>query len=158
MPPLRSWSRLIDGLVVAYYPPVPEKEADSAASEMPSIAILVPENHKILEFGARKREELLGHPITRYIKHEGVACWIMPDALRVYYHRDWLQGLNHEERLEAVWAEAAHLVRQLNRINDESWWERVRAAKAALLWRAEVLRDVDIGMEDVLNEINRPPL
>ncbi len=68
----------------------------------------------------------------------------MPDALRVYYHRDWLQGLNHEERLEAVWAEAAHLVRQLNRINDESWWERVRAAKAAL--------------EDVLNEINRPPL
>ena len=143
MPP-HSMSRTINGLVAIYYPPVPEKDAESAAEEMPSIDILIPATHKILELGTRKREELLGHPITRYIKHEGVACWVMPDALRVYYHRDWLQGLNVEERLEAVWAEATSLVRQLNRINDESWWERVRAATTVL--------------ENAINEINRPPL
>lgn len=141
---MHSMTRVILGMKVEYHHPIAEAEAsDSAQATLPSISVMLPEDHELHTIGFGRHEELLGHNIAHYIRHEGTMCWMLPDCLQIYYRLSWLEGLNDEERTDAIWAEAAYIIHQIQRITTE-WWSRVSEAKRALA--------------SILEEIGQPPL
>lgn len=141
---MHNLSKTIDGLLVEYHHPIAEDPvSDTTQETLPSICVALPPDHLLRNLGLERTEVLLGHAITHYIRHEGTVCWIPRDYLQIYYREHWLEGLNDDERTEAIWAEAQRIVHQIQRMTP-GWWERAQAARRAL--------------SDILSEVGRLPL
>lgn len=91
----------------------------------------IPKDHIVLSIGHARLPELFGSNIVEMIEPRVAGNMMVRNTLVLTHRRGWLEGLNRDEQIEAMQAEALRIIKGLQGLTEE-WWARVQVQYLAL--------------------------